>query len=98
LATFYLATSMHIASHRLFWFDELATVHIARLPNIATIWTALAQPMDAQPPIYYMVVRMFDKVFGPGDFAARLPSTLAVVAGLLITFDCARRSLTVCMD
>src|ERR1017187_4566685 len=33
LAAFYFATSIYIASHRVFWFDELFTIHIARLPD-----------------------------------------------------------------
>jgi 4-amino-4-deoxy-L-arabinose transferase-like glycosyltransferase len=91
LAAFYFATSLYIASHRLFWIDELFTVHIARLPHWATIWQALAHGVDSQPPPYYMVVRMSDKLLGPRELAARLPSALAMAAGLLITFDCARR-------
>ena len=34
LAAFYFATSLYIAAHRVFWFDELFTIHIARLPDI----------------------------------------------------------------
>lgn len=49
LAAFYLATSISIAAHRLFWFDELFTVHIARLPGVTTIFTALGHGSDALP-------------------------------------------------
>src|SRR5271157_3483638 len=42
-------------------------------------------------PIYFMVVRIFDNFFGHTDFSVRLPSALAMTAGLLLTFDCARR-------
>ncbi|HUI84554.1 MAG TPA: glycosyltransferase family 39 protein [Candidatus Binatia bacterium] len=91
LAAFYFATSIYIASERLFWFDELFTVHIARLPHLATIWSALGNGVDALPPAYYMLVRTFDTLFGPGEVAARLPSAIALVVGLLVVFDCARR-------
>jgi 4-amino-4-deoxy-L-arabinose transferase-like glycosyltransferase len=91
LAAFYLITSIDIAAHRVFWFDELFTLHIAQLPHWTTIWTALAHGVDALPPAYYMVVRVFDALFGPGDVAARLPSALAMVIGLLLIFDGARR-------
>ncbi len=87
LATFYLATSLYIAAHRLFWFDEIFTVRIAWLPHWTTIWTALAHAVDAQPPFYYMVVRLF----GHSEVGARLPSALAMAGGLLLTFDCSRR-------
>ncbi len=35
LAVFYFVTSIQIAAHRVFWFDELFTLHIARLPHSA---------------------------------------------------------------
>ena len=91
LAVFYLATSLYVASHRLLWFDEIVTVSVARLPDWRTILTALSHGADSLPPPYYLVVRMFGKVFGHAEMAMRLPSTLAMVATLLITFDCARR-------
>jgi len=91
LALFYFFTSLLIAAHRVFWFDELFTVHIARLPKLSTIWSALANGVDALPPPYYLVVRGFDSVFGPGDVAARIPSAIALFIGLLLIFDCTRR-------
>ena len=91
LAAFYFTTSIYIASHRVFWFDELFTVHIARLPDIKAIWMALGHGADSLPPTYYMVVRLFGDLFGNSEVAARLPSALALAAGLLLIFDCARR-------
>src|SRR5215471_6375491 len=91
LAVFYFVTSIYIAGHRTFWFDELFTLHIARLANWRTVWSALANGADALPPPYYMVVRAFDSLFGTGDVAARLPSALAMVIGLLVIFDSGRR-------
>ena len=90
LAVFYFVTSIQIAAHRVFWFDELFTLHIARL-QLGAIWTALSNGVDALPPLYYMTVHAFDAMFGPGDVAARIPSTIAMCAGLLLIFDCARR-------
>lgn len=91
LAAFYLVTSIYVSSHRLLWFDEVMTVHIARLPDWKSILSALSHGADSLPPLYYLVVRLFGKLFGHGELAVRLPSTLATVATLLITFDCARR-------
>ncbi len=91
LAMFYLATSIYISSHRLLWFDEVVTVHMARLPDLKTLLAALSHGADSLPPLYYLVVGMFEKLFGHSEVAIRLPSTLAMVATLLITFDCARR-------
>jgi uncharacterized membrane protein len=91
LGVIYLLTSILIASHRLFWYDEVFTVTVSQLPNYSTIWKALAHASDQMPPTYYMLVRIFDKLPVPREVAARLPSALAMVAGMLITFDCARR-------
>src|SRR5208337_189596 len=63
LAAFYLGTSIYIASHRLLWFDELLSLHLARLPDWTTIPTALARGADTMPPAYHIVVRIFDKLF-----------------------------------
>ncbi len=91
LVAFYFATSLYISSHRLLWVDEILTVLNTRLPHWTTIWKAATQGADGLPPIYFMVVRPFDDLFGHSDLSIRLPSALAMLAGLLLTFDCARR-------
>jgi hypothetical protein len=42
-------SSLWIASHRRFWYDEIFTMLIARLPDSATIWRALASAVTARP-------------------------------------------------
>src|SRR5271166_6970160 len=91
LAAFYLTTSIYIGSHRLFWYDEIVTAHLAGLPNLATIFDALGHGADGLPPGYYILAMTTQKLFGSSEVVARLPSALAMTAGLLITFDCARR-------
>ena len=91
MTVFYLATSIYIAAHRPYWFDEIFVVRIARLPSITTLWTALGHAADTMPPGYHLVMRFWCKLFGYGEVAVRLPSALAMIAGLLIVFDCARR-------
>jgi uncharacterized membrane protein len=91
LAGFYLVTSIQIASHRLLWFDEIVTVLIAGLPNASRIVDGLAHVDNNMPPPYFMVVHFFFKLLGVSATVARLPSALALIAGMLITFDCVRR-------
>jgi Dolichyl-phosphate-mannose-protein mannosyltransferase len=91
LAIFYFATSLYIAGHRPFWVDELLTVDIARLPDLRTIWSAVTHAVDGGSPVYDVVVRGSLKLPAGEEIAARLPSALAMVAGMLIVFDCARR-------
>ena len=89
---FYFVTSIYIAAHRLFWFDELFTLHIARLPSSDNHLDG-AEPMASMRCLRLITwwCRLFDSLFGPGDVAARLPSAIAMVVGLLLIFDCARR-------
>ena len=91
LTALYLASFLYIASQRLFWFDELFTVRIARLPQWTSVWSALAHAADALPPFYYLLVRLCGQLFGTSEVVTRMPSALAVAAGMLLTFDCARR-------
>src|SRR5271166_6839736 len=74
LAAVYLLTSVLIASHRLFWYDEIFTVTISQLPDFANIWKTLAHAADMQPPTYYMLVKIFDYLPIRPEVAARLPS------------------------
>jgi hypothetical protein len=91
LAVLFLAADMYIASKRLFWHDEIATVLVARLPSLSVMWRALVGGADLLPVPYYAIVRVSEWLFGPGEFAARFPSAIALAAGMLFTFDCARR-------
>src|SRR5271165_1732531 len=78
LAAFYLATSIYIGSHRLFWYDEIVTVHIAGLPYLATILDALSHGADGMPPGYYILATTTQNLLGSSEVAARLPSALAM--------------------
>ena len=91
LAVFYLGTSLYIASHRPLWIDEVLTAMTTRLPGYAAIWRAFARGADGLPPTYFMLMRPFDALFRHSDFGLRVPSALAMTAGMLLTFDCARR-------
>src|SRR5271167_278208 len=91
IAVFYLVTSIYISAHRLYWFDEIFIVRIAKLPSVVTMWRALTSAADTMPPGYHLMMRLWCHLFGYGEVATRLPSAIAMVVGFLITFDCARR-------
>ena len=87
IAALFCLASLYIASRRLFWTDEVATTLATRLPDWASVWRC----GDLMPLAYLALARVFDQWFGPGEIGIRLPSVIAVSAGLLVTFDCARR-------
>jgi hypothetical protein len=91
LAFFYVATSLYIASRRLLWFDEIFTAFASRMPNVRTIWESLSVSLQQIPLPYFLITRIFDQVFRHADIGLRVPSVLGLGAGLLVTFDIARR-------
>ena len=91
LMAFYLATSFLIALRRPFWYDEVFSVLVARLPDWTTMRRALAAGVDSMPVGFYLLVRASEFAFGRSDLSARLPSVLALTIGLVITWDAARR-------
>ena len=63
-----------IAMCRPFWFDELITWHVARLPTIAAIWSALRAGVDQNLLLSHLCVRLSHAVFGYSHLATRLPA------------------------
>src|SRR4051794_11411238 len=83
LAGYFLATSIYIAGHRLFWYDEIFTTLTTRMPDWHTMWRALTQDnLDPSPFGFFVVMRVFDRIFGPSEIGIRLPSALAMTAGM----------------
>jgi hypothetical protein len=90
LASFYFLCTLYIAHARLLWYDEVFSSIISRLSPVE-IWRAVKSGLDLQPPTYHLLLHFFGIVFGSSALSLRLPSALAMFAGSLIVFDCARR-------
>jgi Dolichyl-phosphate-mannose-protein mannosyltransferase len=91
VAGFYAGTSLYISAHRLLWYDEVYTTILCRQPTVGTLWAALRAGLELIPALYFLVARIFDQLFRHSDVGIRIPSVLAWGAGLLLTFDIARR-------
>jgi uncharacterized membrane protein len=65
------------ASRKCFWFDELVTVYLCRLPDFHSTWAAVAHGVDFNPPLFYLLTRSSQRLFGEGLIATRLPEILA---------------------
>jgi hypothetical protein len=91
LAGFYVVSSLYISAHRQLWFDEILTALVSRMPDLRVLWKALSEIEEQTPPFYFLITRTFDQIFHHADIGLRVPSALALGAGLLVTFDTARR-------
>ncbi len=78
-AAYAFDTSLRAVSRPL-WFDELISYYVALLPKFATLWEALRQTADGQPPFMHLAMRTSYALFGTSEWAARLPSMVGVGA------------------
>ncbi|HLI77981.1 MAG TPA: glycosyltransferase family 39 protein [Acidobacteriaceae bacterium] len=73
-----------------FWFDEVATAHIAG----ASTWhdtLERSRLVDLHPPLEPLLVRLSFHLFGPHEFAGHLPSVVFLTIGVGALFVFLRR-------
>jgi len=66
--------------------DETFTLALAREPGTAALWHALMRGADGQPPLFYLLERLFLHVSSNPQVALRLPSILAFCCVLTCVF------------
>ena len=83
------------AAARLHWIglgsldiDEAFTVWVARHP-VADIWTVLAR-LDDHPPLYYVTLHGWIRIFGDGVVALRTPSVLSGLLTVVLAYTLGR--------
>lgn len=80
--------ALRIASTSDLWLDEALSVHIADLP-LGDMLDALRR--DGHPPLYYLLLHGWTRVFGTGDEAVRSLSGVASLATLPLLWLAGRR-------
>jgi len=85
----FLACSIARDLRTKFWFDELFTLYIAKLPSPAEIITF----NDLSPPLYLILAHWLLPIVGNDALAIRLPATLGYCAMILCLMGFARRRL-----
>ena len=75
------------------WLDEALSVNIARLP-FGRLRAALRQ--DGSPPLYYLLLHGWIRVFGTTDVAVRALSGVIAVLTLPVAWLCGRRIARTC--
>jgi hypothetical protein len=88
-AIFLLATLAH--SKRRFWFDELHTFYISRVPTLHDVWMVLMSGVDFNPPAIYLFTRMSHRILGTSPAATRLPEILLFLVMCFSIFVFVRR-------
>jgi Dolichyl-phosphate-mannose-protein mannosyltransferase len=73
----YFSETLIRASEKRFWYDELCTLYICRLPTLKDAWLAVLHGADYNPPFFYVIQRTSMALFGDGEIAMRLPQMLA---------------------
>lgn len=80
------------ASGKLFWFDELVTLYVSRLPTMAEVWAALSTAADANPPLFHVITRAAHALIGEGPIGTRLPAMMGFwIMGLCLFRFVSRR-------
>jgi len=63
-------------SRRPFWYDELFTLYVSQLDGMSTVWAALKDGADLNPPLFYITTRFFTSLAGANELSLRLPAIL----------------------
>jgi len=80
-----------VAASRPFWNDEIITRALAHQPSASILWNALSHGADGQPPLYYLVERLFAGLISNEHIALRLPSILAFCCTMACVFMFVKR-------
>ncbi len=65
------------------WFDEAVSAYWASRPAAEIVRVGLGLTLDRHPPVYYLLLRGWTLLFGPGDAAVR---SLGALLGALAVF------------
>ena len=90
----YFGLTFYRASRKLFWFDELFTVYVSRLPDFKSVWHVLVNSADFQL-VLFLLTRFSEHIFGEGHIATRLPEILGFWVFCLCLFRFISQRLSV---
>ena len=93
LSALYFADTLLRASLKTFWFDEIITVLLCRLPSFGATWTAVLHGSDFNPPLFYLATRFGQLFTGDGLIASRLPGIVGFWVFCICIYAFVRRRL-----
>src|SRR5262249_32758179 len=62
------------SGRKLFWYDELTTLHFSTLQPFSRFWQVLVSGVESLPVGYYLILRLFTLFSGDPHVLLRLPS------------------------
>jgi len=83
---FYFSDIVLRASGKHFWFDEIYTVNLCRIPSFHDLQQAVLHGADYNPPLFYLLTRWTGGPFGYDLIGTRLPAMLGVWIACLSLF------------
>ncbi len=69
------------------WFDEGYSIWVAKLTLVQTAVDATTQ--DMTPPLYYMILNLWVRLFGDSEFSVRFPSVIFGLFAILMIYKLA---------
>src|SRR4051794_18078178 len=76
ISALYFVDTFLRATLKTFWYDELFTVYLCRLPTFHATWAAVLNGTDLNPPLFYLMTRWAQHWSGEGLIATRLPAII----------------------
>ncbi len=86
-----IAERLWIMSSLPLWLDETWSAMIATQPSWQTFWHEAW--LDCNPPLYYLLIKVWAVPFGNSNFALRLPSLFFTTSAALIAVHWGKRKL-----
>ena len=83
---FYFARVFTLATRVFFWNDELFSVYLCRLPTLSRVLKAVRAGVDFNQPLFYVLTRASNTLFGEGLIATRFPGILGFWISCLSLF------------
>jgi len=93
LSVVYLVTALAHSWTRRLWLDELITFYFCRFRNLAELWAWLKTGAERTPPLYHLIARGSERLFGENEIALRLPSIAAYWVMSLAVYFISRKRL-----
>ena len=62
-----------------FWYDEVCTAIVARLPDGSAVMSSLRSGADTNPPLFYLIARLSRQIIPDDHLAYRFPSLIGFI-------------------